>query len=148
MLPCGHPSCGTKYDTLSPFPCLFEECKDNEILKGRLKYQTGNDYCNICFTEGLIQAPCVELACGHIFHYACIEKRIKTRWFTPRIFFNFCYCQLCKAWMIFKPEIPLYKEMAYMKQLVDKMRKMSLQRLKHEDRDKDKRLANPQDPYY
>ena len=53
MLQCGHPSCGTKYEDKS-LPCLFPECEKIEKAKGNLKYQNGEDFCNICFIEGLI----------------------------------------------------------------------------------------------
>ncbi len=67
----------------------------------------GSDYCNICFCEGLSQAPTIVLGCGHVFHYHCVEKRLKLKWFKyefnyrfrPRITFGFCLCPLCKVWM-------------------------------------------------
>lgn len=105
ILLCGHPCGGTCHDKECP-PCLFEDCAKETRLK--LNGVSGDDYCNICFTEGLINAPCVHLKCGHIFHYHCLEKKIKTGWFGPRIFFNFCLCPLCNTWMEFRtPTNPL-----------------------------------------
>jgi hypothetical protein len=50
--------------------------------------------------------------------------------------------------MQFPQEMPLYKDMFDLRNLYDKMNDMSLKRLKHEDRDKDKRLSEPGDAYF
>jgi len=54
LLECGHPCYGIKNDKC--LPCLNETCSENNP---DLKGTTGDDYCNICFVEGLSAAPCV-----------------------------------------------------------------------------------------
>ena len=40
-----------------------------------------DDYCTICFVEGLGAAPAVELtSCGHLFHESCLREQISRRW--------------------------------------------------------------------
>lgn len=50
VLECGHYCCGFK-DEVKCLPCLDPECvkKDDELTKGK----TADDYCSICYTEGL-----------------------------------------------------------------------------------------------
>jgi len=58
-------------------------------------------------------------------------------------------CPLCKAWCEFpKSCVKINAEMKVLNDIYDKVLKMSLLRLKHEDKDKDKRLSNFNDPYY
>ena len=36
-----------------------------------------DDYCNICWVEGLGAKPCISLTgCGHLFHYDCAKKKL------------------------------------------------------------------------
>eukprot|EP01017_Pseudomicrothorax_dubius_P036172 TRINITY_DN5154_c0_g4_i1.p1 TRINITY_DN5154_c0_g4~~TRINITY_DN5154_c0_g4_i1.p1 ORF type:complete len:386 (+),score=45.62 TRINITY_DN5154_c0_g4_i1:211-1368(+) len=145
MLACGHPCSGFAGET-SHLPCLHADCAERS--KEYLSNQTGDDYCNICFTEGLIQAPDVRLKCGHIFHVHCLNKRIETRWHRPRITFNFCYCPLCKLWAEVPPEYPLAKVMAENKALYDDIRKKARERLRFEDMEKDPKIITPGSPWY
>ena len=50
MLPCGHPCCGIK-DERKCLPCLHPDCvnEDQEKTLGL----NANEYCGICYTEGL-----------------------------------------------------------------------------------------------
>eukprot|EP00828_Plagiopyla_frontata_P046149 TRINITY_DN8101_c0_g2_i2.p4 TRINITY_DN8101_c0_g2~~TRINITY_DN8101_c0_g2_i2.p4 ORF type:complete len:126 (+),score=26.00 TRINITY_DN8101_c0_g2_i2:405-782(+) len=108
ILECGHPCQGIKEEKFHLF-CLFDECaKKNEILMG----QKGSDFCNICFTESLINSPAVQLKCGHVFHQDCITKNLEMEWNGPRITFSFCYCPLCKSWMQFPEGNDLNVKMA------------------------------------
>eukprot|EP00828_Plagiopyla_frontata_P030567 TRINITY_DN398_c0_g1_i1.p1 TRINITY_DN398_c0_g1~~TRINITY_DN398_c0_g1_i1.p1 ORF type:complete len:379 (-),score=41.52 TRINITY_DN398_c0_g1_i1:179-1315(-) len=145
ILPCQHPCAGC-INEVKCLDCLNDTCAEqNAALAG----QKGTDFCNICFIEGLIQAPSIQLkSCGHIFHYHCILKRLEIRWHRPRIFFTFCLCPLCKKWMEFPAESPLQVKMQENLALFEKIKTMSLQRLKHEDRDKDERLKKEGDPYF
>lgn len=70
------------------------------------------------------------------------------RWLTPRIFFNFCLCPLCKVWLSFPDESRLQKYSILNSDLYYKIQKMSLDRLKFEELEKDERLTNPQSAYY
>lgn len=54
ILPCSHPCCGFDLEEQC-LGCLNEECS-----------KQGGDYCNICFTESLSQAPCIRSKCGHV----------------------------------------------------------------------------------
>jgi len=88
VLACGHP-CGGFRDELICMPCLNPECaRDIEVLKG----QDADEYCPICYVEGLGVRPAVRLDCGHIFHVACIMQKIKQKWPGPRIVFGFLDC--------------------------------------------------------
>lgn len=56
MLPCGHP-CGGFKGEKECLPCINEECVDkNPELTLEKK---GDDYCVICYSEGLESGPCV-----------------------------------------------------------------------------------------
>lgn len=61
MHPCGHPCCGFK-DEKQCLPCLEPECaeKHNAVAlpKKRIN-ETIDDYCIICYTEGLRAKPCI-----------------------------------------------------------------------------------------
>uniref|UniRef100_A0A915ATT0 RCR-type E3 ubiquitin transferase n=8 Tax=Parascaris univalens TaxID=6257 RepID=A0A915ATT0_PARUN len=87
MLSCGH-LCGGIADENVCMPCL--NCHRPEAR------QDADDLCVICFTDRLGGAPCVQLACGHIFHYRCVKIILEKRWNGPRIIFRFMQCPLCK----------------------------------------------------
>ena len=90
-LNCGHVCIGVRDETQC-ISCIEDNCND----KPKYIAQSLDDYCNICFTETLAEAPCIELDCGHVFHYQCILQRVKEKWNPPRITFNFMNCPLCK----------------------------------------------------
>jgi len=99
--------------------------------------------------EALTEAPTVLVtSCGHIFHYHCLAKKIETKWWTPRIFFECALCPLCKTWMTFEKGNPLEKIMSEITILYEDVKKKSMTRLKHEDRHKDKRLSKKGDPFF
>eukprot|EP00825_Cyclidium_porcatum_P039779 TRINITY_DN4898_c0_g1_i1.p1 TRINITY_DN4898_c0_g1~~TRINITY_DN4898_c0_g1_i1.p1 ORF type:complete len:436 (-),score=56.00 TRINITY_DN4898_c0_g1_i1:71-1378(-) len=143
ILPCGHSCCGLKNETTCP-PCFLEKCKE----KNQLQQQGEDDYCNICFVESLKSSPCVRFGCGHYFHYQCIKKRLSLKWPSARIIFNFCVCPLCKAWI----ELPSSCDLNQMQQenltLFEKIRSMSVERLKFEERLKDQKLNDPKSPFF
>ncbi len=74
MLPCDHPCCGAKDEINCP-PCIEEACAEKHPELN----QNGDDYCNICFVEGLKNAPCIRASCGHYFHYHCMKTKIETK---------------------------------------------------------------------
>ena len=55
--------------------------------------QSGDDLCNICWTDELTAAPCVRLACGHLFHYHCARDQLSKKWPSPCISFQFADCK-------------------------------------------------------
>jgi len=70
-------------------PCLQEEC----VAKHQLTLDVGADeYCAICYIQGLGEKPCIQLECKHIFHLDCILFRLKKKWPGPRMVFNFLDC--------------------------------------------------------
>ncbi len=76
MLPCGHPCGGFKGENYC-LPCLKEDCANNNP---ELHGVNGDEYCNICFVEGLSAAPAIRsLKCGHIFHLHCMLKRLEVK---------------------------------------------------------------------
>ena len=61
---CNHPCLGYIREK-NCLPCLHEKC-----ATGLVKHDQNEDsYCSICFVEDLKAKPCVQSACGHIFHY-------------------------------------------------------------------------------
>lgn len=125
-LPCGHPCGGVKGETQC-LPCLVPECvakRDIEAVAAAeppaaaaasmssstssaaahagasgvfVSEVDGNEFCNICWTDSLASAPCVQLGCGHIFHYECLCQRIKAGWPGAAISFSFLQCPLCQG---------------------------------------------------
>ncbi|CAD8152124.1 unnamed protein product [Paramecium octaurelia] len=138
MLACRHPCPGFKNEQICS-TCLNEQC-----CKGD---QKGDDYCNICFVEGLKNAPVIQSKCGHIFHYTCILKRLDVKWNGPRIVFKFCLCPLCNSWLEFQPSQPQNLVNQYYLLFQDVMKK-SLDRLKYENRDKDEKLNKVGEQFY
>jgi E3 ubiquitin-protein ligase MYCBP2 len=125
---------------------LHPECveKNPDPTKGK----TEDDYCSFCYTEGLSQAPSVQIKCGHIFHLHCILERIKKRWPGPRIVFGFLDCTECKS-KIEAPHCPaLHQELSECFKIEVEVIKKSIERAKFEGIDKDPRLNDKADPYY
>lgn len=40
---------------------------------------------------------CLQLECGHVFHFHCCKAVLEKRWSGPRITFGFSLCPICKA---------------------------------------------------
>lgn len=99
VLGCGHACGGVRAECADDapecaacLPCLAPDCAARSGLQ-----QTADDYCNICWTECLAAAPALQLACGHVFHEACVRTKVASRWQGHRIMFSFIECPLCKA---------------------------------------------------
>jgi E3 ubiquitin-protein ligase MYCBP2 len=94
MLDCGH-ECFGAFAEAHCMSCIRAECV------GRKPYvtQLPDDYCNICFTEELDEAPCIELDCGHIFHYECIQRRLESGNDEAAVNFAFVKCPLCSMFI-------------------------------------------------
>lgn len=142
-LSCSHACFGVKEETKCP-PCLNSSCKEYINLYD----QDSETYCNICFTEGLGSGPIIRLGCDHLFHYKCIELRLKKKWIGPKITFNHVLCPQCNNWMSapFYPEIQNLIDEA--KVLSDNISKMAVERLKFEGFNKDPRLTDPNSNWY
>ena len=85
---CGHQchgSCGEK----ACVACLEEGCSDCHPVHNK------DEFCAICFTDTLGDAPCLQLDCSHVFHKHCLESKLESKWPTSRINFRFIDCPLC-----------------------------------------------------
>ena len=143
VLKCGHKCLGVLNEKKCP-PCLDKNCENY----GGLYDQEKNDYCKICFTEGLSSAPIVLLTCGHYVHYHCIKKRLETKWIGPKITFNHCLCPVCNKWDDCPYISSLKKLINKNKKLYEQIKEMSLKRFKLEGLDKDPRLTDVNSPWY
>eukprot|EP01112_Ceratiomyxa_fruticulosa_P019235 TRINITY_DN626_c0_g1_i2.p1 TRINITY_DN626_c0_g1~~TRINITY_DN626_c0_g1_i2.p1 ORF type:complete len:753 (+),score=87.02 TRINITY_DN626_c0_g1_i2:295-2553(+) len=126
-LECGHFCCGIKGETKC-LPCLDPLCvkgfnsdleeppsspsKPSVLLQRPL----GVDNCAICWVEVLEVAPCIQLECGHVFHYECVRKKVSNGGSGKRITFGFLDCALCQRRMShpaleadMKPFLELYE---------------------------------------
>lgn len=140
LLPCGHNCIGIRHERKCP-PCLEPECPsftnaDNKDV---------DDYCPICWTEGMRAAPCVRLDCGHWLHYHCIRHALEVKWTGARIVFNYMRCPECKKdfknhelrHMLFKHE-----------QLKRDVEALAVKQLKIEALHNDKRLSEKGGKYF
>ena len=142
-LPCGHKCFGVEGELQCP-PCIDDECRSFGGEFGQKK----EDYCIICYSEGLGSSPIVELSCKHYMHYLCVKKRLETKWIGPKITFNHCRCPNCNKWFDCKTVPDLQKMIEENKKLYQEIKEMSLKRLKFEDLDKDPRLTDPNSPWF
>jgi len=55
-------------------------------------FETGDDYCKLCYTESLENAPCVALDCGHVIHARCALKRLQVGQVGHRLTFRYLQC--------------------------------------------------------
>lgn len=96
-LPCGHFCSGCNFDDkFNCHPsCMHEECVAKARKEGK-NVVDGSEYCTICYCEGLEQAPCIHLECGHVYHYDCVKKKLDSKWSGAMITFGFLECPLCK----------------------------------------------------
>jgi E3 ubiquitin-protein ligase MYCBP2 len=89
-----------------------------------------SDYCSICWTESLGQAPCVRLGCGHTFHAHCVKDRISKGWSGVRITFSFAECPLCGEGVVHPS---LVEAMGRVNRLRLQVRAKALERLQYEN---------------
>ncbi|EKX50850.1 hypothetical protein GUITHDRAFT_92848 [Guillardia theta CCMP2712] len=135
-LTCGHNCDGIAREKRC-LPCLT--CNDK-----------GAEFCNLCWIEDLRAAPCVQLRCGHIFHWHCISKRLELRWTSSKISFTFAKCALCSA-MVEHPSFD--STMNKIIKLKTRVEEAALERLKYEglskgDQATDLQLANSRYQFY
>eukprot|EP01029_Cantina_marsupialis_P027411 TRINITY_DN766_c0_g1_i2.p1 TRINITY_DN766_c0_g1~~TRINITY_DN766_c0_g1_i2.p1 ORF type:complete len:3952 (+),score=1641.27 TRINITY_DN766_c0_g1_i2:307-12162(+) len=135
-LSCGH-CCGGIVDEDNHLPCLHG-CETSVSVDAE-------DFCMICWTDPLGQAPSVQLGCGHIFHKECIETLIERKYSGPRINFRFMQCPLCKTDIkhealnaMLKPWVDLREEVA----------KKALMRAQFEGVMSHPDVTEPTGPYY
>lgn len=126
FLPCGCPCNGVR-DEPTCLPCLKHELSVAE------------DFCPICYVATLAEAPCVQVACGHVIHYKCVTEKIASRWPNARITFAFLGCPQCskpiRHWSLENLLAPCFA-------LQEIVSKKALQRLEYEGRMKDPAIMN------
>jgi len=150
MHPCGHVCLGF-FGEQNCLPCLEKDCLDKYNKENQVKIPndcTSDQYCHICWSEELAAKPCIWLDCQHVFHLDCIMKKVKGRWFSPRIVFGFLNCPECKLKIsaAYCPE--LTKETTEIVAFEKLVMKKALERAKFEGIDKEERLKDPADYYY
>ena len=143
VLKCGHKCFGVEHEKECP-PCLDEKCKE---FQGAFS-QNKDDYCSICYSEGLGNSPIAVLSCGHYVHYLCIKKRLENKWPGPKITFNHCLCPTCNKWFDCNTLDDIQNMINENKKLYEEVKEMSIKRLKLEGLDKDERLTDPNSPWY
>ncbi len=156
-------SMATKYHTLYRNCCTSEECSKKrdlacpEILpcgcpcggvRGEHQHLVcmkcdpkldPDEFCPICFVEGLGDAPCVQSTgeCKHIFHLQCLRDRIKAGYNGARINFKFLMCSLCNR-LIQHPM--LARELAPWMALKKEIESKAVAKLKYEGRMNDPKI--------
>mmetsp|Transcript_18614 Transcript_18614/g.26102 ORF Transcript_18614/g.26102 Transcript_18614/m.26102 type:complete len:576 (+) Transcript_18614:22-1749(+) len=143
---CGHP-CGGIANESSCLPCLLPECIEKNHDKSTNITQTGDDFCNICWTEDLNSAPCVRLDCGHIFHYECIKTKLVNKWSGARITFSFLECPLCKA-LITHNDPALKKILQPAMELYEVVKKKAVDRLEFVGLNQAKEITDPNSQFH
>jgi hypothetical protein len=138
-LRCGH-ACGGVAAEQQHLVCLKEECPDHPAdVDGE------EEYCAVCYVEGLGQAPTIRLGCGHLFHYRCIADKVAQGWPGARITFGFLNCPLCKQVM---SHPALSASMESMLLLKADVQAKATARLKTEGMENDDAFVSPQGKYY
>jgi len=134
---CGHNCIGLMgHDCIE---CLHPDCapKNADI--------NDEDFCNICWVDPLQAAPCVELQCGHYFHFMCLWQKIDRKWPAARITFGFLNCPLCKQ-EIHHPALDDITNKYY--ELKKEIERDAVERVKIEGLQNDPRMKDPNSPYY
>jgi hypothetical protein len=130
-LSCGHLCNGIANETHCP-PCLI--CNE-----------TADEFCAICYVEGLRQAPYIRLECGHDFHYECVRQKIVKRWSGAVVSFAFLECPRCRR-RIAHPA--LQKELGPVLALYQDIEAKALTRLKYMNLDNAKEIKEPGQPFF
>jgi len=143
---CGH-SCGGICQDKRPKKFLkwFRDNTNQTCLECLTCSGKGKDTCVICYVEELSKAPCIQLKCGHIFHYQCILNQLTHKWVGNRISFNFMCCSLCKEQI---DHNSLKNEMKPVLSLYQEIQTKSLQQLKTDQLDQEEVIINKDGEYY
>jgi hypothetical protein len=136
-LACGHACCGIR-DEVQCLDCL--QCAPRPGAT-----QSGEDFCPICYVEDLKSAPSIKLACGHVFHFECIRRKVAAGWPSSRITFTFLECPLCAQHV---SHTSLAKLTAPHVALFDVVRQKALERLDVMKEHNAKELTESTSDYY
>jgi hypothetical protein len=140
VLGCGHYCYGISGEKQC-LSCLEEDCKAN-CTKPRVHKE---EFCNICWVSDLSSAPCIQTACGHIFHLHCIKGQLEKKWPSARVTFKFLNCPLCNA-QFSHPAID--SVIRPLLQFKEEVTTKAFERLKFEGLENDKEVVDPQGKYY
>lgn len=144
FLNCGHSCLGHANENNCIIGCIDKNCNEyNDKFN-----QNKDEFCVICYTEVLEASPCIKLDCGHIFHYKCIEQRIKKGYIGPAISLKFMNCPSCNQWMSAKNNKDIQDLIEPYNKLLNTLIKITKERIKFEGLDKHDRLKDPNDIYY
>eukprot|EP00760_Papus_ankaliazontas_P010676 PhM_4_TR14404/c0_g1_i1/m.20587/K10693/MYCBP2, PAM; E3 ubiquitin-protein ligase MYCBP2 len=145
-LSCGHRCGGVAMEPC--IPCLDPKCVERRAAaspSASVSRQTNEDFCIICYIETLDAAPCVQLHCGHVFHFYCLESRLEKRWPTARITFRFMTCLICNAFMECEA---LNKLLTPLKALKAEVEKRSLERMRMDGKLQSDAITSPTSRHY
>jgi E3 ubiquitin-protein ligase MYCBP2 len=142
VLHCGHRCFGHLNETKCP-PCLEKKCPGYINLFD----QSSNDFCPICWSEKLEDSPLVLLKCGHYSHHKCLENIMKS-WRGPKIKFNHIKCTACKNFLVSTNNPDLQEKINTEMEVYKLISSMSMERLKSDKLDKDKRLTDPNSDWF
>ena len=133
-LECNHPCYGS-CDESNHLECLHEDCPNYKNIYGKNK----DDECEICSNE-LSKAPCIKADCGHMFHWHCLKKKLDLKWKGPKLIFKHIHCQTCNKELSLSNNDDLQEIVDEDRNLFEKVKEMTMQRLQIEGLDKDPRL--------
>lgn len=139
-------------------PCLHG-CDPQPSVK---RTQDHDDFCLVCYSESLIEAPSIQLKCGRIpasrlkpklrsfiyldiFHQHCIKTILERKWLGSRITFGFANCPICKQ----KIEHPSLKELTNpIWELYEEVKRKAALRLEYTGLDRSEDITTVGRPFY
>jgi hypothetical protein len=145
---CGH-LCQGYVNEPNCLPCLKPSCASRAVTQAKLSFDLPNseEICSICGTAELGECACIQMSCGHIFHYSCMHKRITSKRNSKRLTFQSIDCPLCRKTLSHSdPEI--MKLIQPQISLREKVKAKAMERLIFEGLEKDPRIVNPSSEFY
>jgi len=137
ILSCNHYCCGMKDEEIC-LKCLHEDCTVGHN-------QNGFSYCSICWTDYLQSSPSVELQCGHLFHFQCVNRLLNQKWQSSNITFGFMDCPLCNTRM---NHVSLRSELDPLLELYENIKTKAMTRLQHLKLEGAKEIVEPGEIFY
>lgn len=142
-LPCLHVDCRKKAASSSALPLQSGSSQQLQASQLPLKLPDADEWCPICWTEPIGDAPSIRLTCGHVLHHHCAEAMVrKGHTGGRRLTFKNIRCPLCQAIMQ-HPSINNYVAPQFT--LYQKVRRKALQRWVVEQRAPTPRAHDPGD---